>query len=198
LEESRLRSTVQELSQELENQVAHTRSMERELSRCQGELVLATAEVKRLEVEMERARNRETQLTSETILLNQKHQQVLIVTEKALDDANATIATQNQELAELDRMQKRYMAAEDELRTQKAALDQIKLQLLSQLDLTRSEHEKDKLNLAQQYSTERKEFVGHLDAAEAMVRQLRGELEQRMRAQAELVKKLATQVLVLF
>jgi hypothetical protein len=41
-------------------------------------------------------------------------------------------------------------------------------------------------------------LVGHLEAAETMVRQLRGELEMRMRAQAELVKKLATQVLILF
>ena len=88
------------------------------------------------------ARNRETLLKSEAILLNQKHQQVLTVTERALDDANATIATQSHELEELDRLQQRYIAAEDKLRTQQAASDQMTLQLQSQLDLYRSEYDK--------------------------------------------------------
>jgi hypothetical protein len=45
----------------------------------------------------------------------------------------------------------------------------MKLQMRAQLDLTQTQAESDKMALANQYATERREFVGHLESAEGQV-----------------------------
>ena len=193
MEETRLRGNLKQMTQELDEQEAAMRGMRSEIERCQAELQQASAEVRRLEGEVERGRTREAQLQSDAVLLTQKHQQVLSVTERALDDANETIAMQKQELAEMGRLQKRCGAAEEALRTQTAAFEDMKVRMKEQLDLTQTQAENEKLSLANQYATERKEFVGHLESAEGTVRSLRAEEEQRQRQHADLVKKLSAQ-----
>ena len=193
MEETRLRGLVAQLSHELEHEHAQNHDMQRELQHCQAELQQASSELRRLELEVDRGRNRETQIQADIVLLNQKHQQVLTATEKALGDANSTMHVQKQELAEMDRVQKRGLSAEDALRTQTSAMEQMKIQMKAQMELNRTQADNEQLALANQYSAERKEFEKHLDSAEGTVRSLRGDLEQRMRAQAELVKKLDTQ-----
>lgn len=193
LEESRLRGSVKELTNELEEQEAVARGMRTEVERYQAELQQASAEVRRLEGEVERGRTREAQLQSDAVLLNQKHQQTLSVTEKALDDANETIAVQKQGLAEMDQLQRRCGAAEEALRAQTAAFEDMKGQMKAQLDFTQTQADNEKMALANQYATERREFVGHLESAEGTVRSLQTEHEQRLRQQADLVKKLASQ-----
>jgi len=61
---------------QLDAQEAASRGTRTELERCKAELELASAEVVRLEGEVERGRNREAQLQADAVLLNQKHQQV--------------------------------------------------------------------------------------------------------------------------
>ena len=81
--------------------------------------------------------------------------------------------TAKQELAELGLLPARVATAEDALRRQTSAFEEMKVQMKAQVDLTQTQAENDKTALANQYATERREFVGHLESAEGQVRRAR-------------------------
>ena len=81
--------------------------------------------------------------------------------------------TAKQELAELGLLPARVATAEDALRRQTSAFEEMKVQMKAQVDLTQTQAENDKTALANQYATERREFVGHLESAVGQVRRAR-------------------------
>jgi len=115
---------------------------------------------------------REAAAQDEMLALSQRHKEVFMATERALDNANQAIAArkeQGEDVAVLN--QKLRMEMEMRADEQRRCADAIR-------NLQASQNQ-----MAETFSKERSEFLGHLKASEESVRQLRIFSDQSARSQ---------------
>jgi colicin import membrane protein len=172
---------------------AAARAMAHELERRQTELAQSSAQVKRLEEQLEKLGAREAQLQADAIARSQQMRHSLDASEQAQGDAHATIATLRLELADMQRHKERADAADAKVREQASEIMDLQLQMRGQADLARVQTDDEKASLQRQYENERREFVSHLEKAEGSIQTLRSELENGQKAHAELMSKVFAQ-----
>mmetsp|Transcript_70607 Transcript_70607/g.161874 ORF Transcript_70607/g.161874 Transcript_70607/m.161874 type:complete len:1047 (+) Transcript_70607:76-3216(+) len=192
-EESKMRGSITVLSTEVSSQDKLSRDLKTELQRALIDLNEAGVEVQRLTTELERCKNNEAQIQAEKIVQQQRHEEVVSVIERALDDAKDTIEKQRRDLSDLDRLQKKLVVQSDELREKQKALEGLKAQSQYEVEALKALHHHEKIQSSAKHEAETNEFVMHLSSAEDTVRALRGELETRLRSQNELLRQMATQ-----
>ena len=193
LEETRLRASVDEHRKQAHEHEAAARAMAHELERRQTELAQSSAQVKRLEEQLEKLGAREAQLQADAIARSQQMRHSLDASEQAQGDAHATIATLRLELADMQRHKERADAADAKVREQASEIMDLQLQMRGQADLARVQTDDEKASLQRQYENERREFVSHLENAEGSIQTLRSELENGQKAHAELMSKVFAQ-----
>lgn len=192
-EELKLSEQIKNLHQEVSAQDQRLREMQTQLHQSLSELEIAKSELARIQGESERQRNTIETLQADSLMTSVRHQEVLSLTERALDDANATIDAQREELKSIGQVKEALASSEQALKGQMMTMEQLKARHAQQLELIDVQLQKDKSELDRKHASERDEFVMHLENAEETVRTLRSELETRLIAQNELVRKLATQ-----
>lgn len=114
-------------------------------------------------------------------------------TEQALDDAKAVIQSQTIEIEELREAKESLKVAEMTIRNQEQALIASRQETEEMEAYLKRQHKNAIENLKKSHEAERSEFVDHLSGAETAVKDLRSELEKRMKTQSDLIRKLATQ-----